>query len=176
VIGENINNSGMPIYDSCATFFNNISSTNNNLNRDAWQSATWTMYPMLREGHDLLEKPVLIRMRVNKRYEDHVITGINDGKPAFEWNISSLLPADLSIDEVLVPNALIFPSPTQNHFFIQFQNMQPDLVRVYSMTGVLVHEQMVSGGENVVRIETGNLSSGVYVVQVGEVIRRVVVE
>jgi hypothetical protein len=176
VIGENINNSGMPIYDSCAAFFNNISSTNNNLNRDAWQSATWTMYPMLREGHDLLEKPVLIRMRVNKRYEDHVITGINDGKPAFEWNISSLLPTDLSIDEALVPDALIFPNPTQNHFFIQFQNMQPDFVRVFALTGVLVHEQAVSGGENVLKIEAGNLASGVYVVQVGEVIRRVVVE
>ena len=176
VIGEDINNSGMPIYDSCAAFFNNISSTNNSLNREAWQSATWTMYPILREGHELLEKPVLVRMRVNKRYEDYVITGINDGKPAFEWNISSLLPADLSIDEALVPDALIFPNPTQNHFFIQFQNMQPNLVRVYSMTGVLVHEQAVSGAENVVRIETGNLASGVYVVQLGEVIRRLVVE
>jgi hypothetical protein len=176
VIGENINNSGMPIYDSCATFFNNINSTNNNLNRDAWQSATWTMYPILREGHNLLEQPVLIRMRVNKRYEDHVITGINDGKPAFEWNISSLLPTDLSIDEALIPDAIIFPNPTQSHFFIHLQNMQPDVVRVYTTTGVLLHEQKVSGGENAVRINTGNLASGLYVVQVGEVIRRVVVE
>lgn len=54
--------------------------------------------------------------------------------------------------------------------------MQPDAVRVYSMAGVLVHEQKVSGGENMVKIETGNLASGVYVVQVGEVIRRVVVD
>lgn len=176
VIGENINNSGMPIYDSCATFFQKINSMNNTLNRDAWQSATWTMYPLLREGYELLEKPVLIRMRVNKRYEDHVITGINDGKPAFEWNISSLLPADLSTENHNMPDALIYPNPTQSHLFIQFQNMQPDVVRVYSTTGVLVHEQTVSGGENVVRVGTENLASGLYVVQVGEVIRRVVVE
>lgn len=176
VIGENINNSGMPIYDSCATFFNNINSTNNTLNRDAWQSATWTMYPILREGHQLLEKPVLIRMRVNKRYEDHVITGINDGKPAFEWNISSVLPADLSTEHHDMPDALIYPNPTKTEFFIQFQNMNPEFVQVYSMTGVLVHEQKVSGGENVVKIETGNLANGVYVVQVGEVIRKVVVD
>lgn len=176
VIGENINNSGMPIYDSCATFFNNISSTNNALNRDAWQSATWTMYPMLREGHTLLEEPVLIRMRVNKRYENFEITGVNEGKPAFEWNISSLLPANLSIDEALVPDAVIYPNPAQNHFFIQFQNMQPGVVRVYSTSGVLVHEQKVSVDEQLVQINTESLASGMYIVQIGEVIRRVVVE
>jgi hypothetical protein len=176
VIGENINNSGMPIYDSCATFFNNISSTNNNLNRDAWQSATWTMYPVLREGHTLLEEPVLIRMRVNKRYENLEITGINEGKPAFEWNISSLLPANLSIDEALVPDAIIYPNPAQNHFFIQFQNMQPQVVRVYSTSGVLMHEQTVSVGEQLVQIDTESLASGMYIVQIGEVIRRVVVD
>jgi len=176
VIGENINNSGMPIYDSCATFFNNISSAINNLNRDAWQSATWTMYPILREVHTLLEEPVLIRMRVNKCYENLEITGLNEGKPAFEWNISSLLPANLSIDEALVPDATIYPNPAQNHFFIQLQNMQPQVVRVYSTLGVLVHEHSVSSGEQIVQINTASLASGMYIVQVGEVIRRVVLE
>ncbi len=176
VIGENINNSGMPIYDSCATFFDNISSTNNNLNRDAWQSATWTMYPVLREGHTLLEEPVLIRMRVNKRYENLEITGVNEGKPAFEWNISSLLPANLSIDEALVPDAIIYPNPAQNQFFVQWSNMQAQVVRVFSTSGVLVHEQSVSAGEQIVQINTESLASGMYIVQVGEVIRRVVVE
>jgi len=87
----------------------------------------------------------------------------------FTSTTASITPHNLS-------DFVIFPNPTQNHFFIQCQNMQPDFVRVYSMTGVLVHEQMVSGGENLVRIETGNLASGVYVVQVGEVIQRLIIE
>jgi uncharacterized protein YoaH (UPF0181 family) len=54
--------------------------------------------------------------------------------------------------------------------------MQPQVVRVYSTSGVLVHEQCVSAGEQIVQINTESLASGMYIVQVGEVIRRVVVE
>ena len=81
-----------------------------------------------------------------------------------------------SIIQEKVSDFVIFPNPTQSHFLIQFQNMQPDVVRMYSMTGLLVHEQAVSRGENLVRLKTENLNSGIYVVQVGEVIRRVVVK
>ncbi len=70
----------------------------------------------------------------------------------------------------------IFPNPAQSEFFIQFQNMQPHVVRVYSTLGVLVHEQNVFAGEQIVQISTKNLAIGMYIVQIGEVIRKVVVE
>lgn len=54
--------------------------------------------------------------------------------------------------------------------------MQPQVVRVYSTSGVLVHEQTVSVEEQLLQIDTECLASGMYIVQVGEVIRRVVVE
>ena len=54
--------------------------------------------------------------------------------------------------------------------------MQPQVVRLYSTSGVLVHEQSISAGEQLVQINTESLASGMYIVQVGEVIRRVVVE
>jgi uncharacterized protein YoaH (UPF0181 family) len=41
---------------------------------------------------------------------------------------------------------------------------------------VLVHEQSVSAGEQLVQVNTENFASGLYIVQVGEVIRRGVVE
>lgn len=81
-----------------------------------------------------------------------------------------------NIDNNVFPDAIIYPNPAQNHFFIQFQNIQPGVVRVYSTSGVLVHEQKVSVDEQLVQINTESLASGLYIVQVGEVIRRVVVE
>jgi len=73
-------------------------------------------------------------------------------------------------------DAIIFPNPAHNQFFIRWSNMQPQVVRVYSTSGVLVHEQSISAGEQMVQINTESLASGMYIVQVGEVIRRVVVE
>lgn len=75
-----------------------------------------------------------------------------------------------------IPDAIIYPNPAQNEFFIQFHNMQPQVVRMYSTSGVLVHEQSVSAGEQIVQINTESLASGMYIVQVGEVISRVVVK
>jgi hypothetical protein len=81
-----------------------------------------------------------------------------------------------SVSSFAIPDAIIYPNPARNHFFIQFQNMQPKVVRVYSTSGVLMHEQTVSVGEQLVQIDTESLASGMYIVQIGEVIRRVVVE
>jgi uncharacterized protein YoaH (UPF0181 family) len=92
--------------------------------------------------------------------------------------LSNLCISDVvaNVDNQMNPDAIIFPNPAQNSFFIQFQNMQPQVARVYSTSGVLVHEQSVSAGEQIVQINTESLASGMYIVQVGEVIRRVVVK
>lgn len=177
VIGENINNSGMPIYDSCATFFNNINSTNNNLNREAWQSATWTMYPMLRAGHTLLEKPVLLRLRVSKRYEDLVISGANEGSPAFQWNISQLLPANLSLEEnVIEPELTIFPNPVDNLVNLRWDNMHPAKAEIYSSNGIQVKTMDLSASQNAISFDVKDLPSGLYFIRVSDVIRKLIVK
>jgi hypothetical protein len=90
IIGEDINGSGMPIYDHCAAFYNAISSTNNTANRDAWQSVMWVGYPMLAPNRQLLETDVTIRIRVSKRFENAVLSNYNGGRPAFEWNMDAI--------------------------------------------------------------------------------------
>jgi hypothetical protein len=171
------NTSLMPIYDSCATFLDGISSTNNNLNRDAWQNATWTMYPMLRPNHSLLEKPVQLRLRVSKRYEDLEITGANDGSPAFQWNISSLLPANLSLEEhVIQPELMIYPNPAEDLVTLLWDNMQPTKAEIYSSNGVKVKSCDLSASQNEFSFHAQDLPSGLYFVRVGDVIRKLIVK
>lgn len=90
VIGENINGSGMPIHDNGEAFFNAISSTNNNANRDAWQSVMWVAYPILAPNRQILETDVTIRLRIKKRFENFVLSNFNNGRPAFEWNMDAI--------------------------------------------------------------------------------------
>lgn len=180
VIGEStegFNSSFMPIYDSCAHFFSKINSTVNNDNRDAWQNASWTMYPMLSEGHTLLEKPVLLRLRVSKRYEDLEITGANNGSPAFQWNISQLLPANLSLEEhVIQPELTVFPNPAENLVNLRWDNMHPAKAEIYSSNGIQVKTMDLSASQNSISFDVKDLPSGLYFIRVGDVIRKLIVK
>ena len=100
VIGEDINGSSMPIHDNGAAFYNAISSTNNNANRDAWQSVMWVAYPVLAPNRNLLETDVTIRVRVKKRFENFVLSNDNQGRPAFEWSMTKIA-TDTGNDEAL---------------------------------------------------------------------------
>lgn len=178
VMQNNIDNSDMPIYDSCAWFLNKISTDNQIQNRDAWKNATWTMYPILREGHTLLEDSLLVRMRVSKAYENLTITDVNDGRPAFEWGISSLLSIFASIEESnhLAPSILVYPNPTSDKINLTWTNMQPKSIQIYSMQGVLVLEEKIQQDNSIYTIHVDKLSPGVYVVVVGEVIKNIIVK
>lgn len=90
VIGEDINGSGMTFHDNGAAFHTAISGTNNNANRDAWQSVMWVAYPLLAPNRQILESDVTIRVRVSKRFENAVISNMNEGRPAFEWNMDAI--------------------------------------------------------------------------------------
>jgi hypothetical protein len=90
VIGEDVNGSGMTMHDNGAAFYEAINSSNNNANRDAWQSVMWVAYPMLAPNRELLETDVTIRVRVAKRFENQVLSNFNEGRPAFEWNMDDI--------------------------------------------------------------------------------------
>lgn len=89
-------------------------------------------------------------------------------------NCASFMTSNVLENKPLEIN--IFPNPAQNHFFVQWDNMPAQTIRIYSTSGVLVHEQAVLEGVDLVKISTDNLARGVYIVQFGEVNRMVVVE
>ena len=59
----------------------------------------------------------------------------------------------------------IFPNPTTNYFTITTENdkSQPKTVNIYSIDGLLVKSESYTGNE--IRIETNDLSAGIFVVE-----------
>jgi hypothetical protein len=86
------------------------------------------------------------------------------------------LTYNLSLNAIEVSAFSIYPNPAQSFFNIKLENMSNESIKIFSTAGVLVHEQAVYNGAHLVKIETGKLASGVYFVQVGEFVKRVVVE
>ncbi len=176
VLGENIGNSGMPIYDSCKTFLQGINSNVPNQNRNAWQNATWVLYPRLNEGFNLLENELTLKMRVVKRFENFTLTGQNAAKPMFEWDISEVLPIDLSTDNHIEPQLIIYPNPTNSEVTVSWNNYTPQSIQIYSITGQLLQEIKTTDNQNFQNINLKDNTSGVYILKIGDLIRRVILE
>jgi hypothetical protein len=126
VIGEDVGESGMPIYDNGATFFEWINGTNSSQNRDAWRSVTWVMYPMLIPGRDLLATDIKVRVRVKKSFANQVFSNENEGRPMFEWNmdrIATMVNQDEALAEAL---EMINVVPNPYYAFSQYERDRVD--------------------------------------------------
>lgn len=178
VIGENINGSAMPIYDSCQTFFNWTSGSSATENRNAWKSTIWVMYPLLEEGGELLETDVKVRMRVVKAYENYEMTGENEGRPMFEWNLEMLLSEFYDeggfegVDEFLN----VFPNPTNSSVTVHWEHISAPTLRVFSSQGYVVYETAIAEGETFKQLSIEHLTSGLYFVEFGGQSRKLILQ
>ncbi len=155
VIGEQLtanlpNSFSNVIYDSCAWFYTSISSDSQQLNELAWRTVTWVMYPMLAPNKQLLESEATIKIRVKKRFENFWLTGRNQGKPAFEWNMDQLATqthSDEALHEALnminvVPNPYYaYSAYSRNHTeqIVKITNLPERCqITIYNIQGKVV--------------------------------------
>jgi hypothetical protein len=76
------------------------------------------------------------------------------------------------VNEVARKKVLIYPNPTTGILHISGLEMKVELLNIYNLTGVLVKSQMVNSNHSQINIE--NLNQGIYIVQCGNVLQRVV--
>jgi hypothetical protein len=140
----------MPVYDNGAVFHSRISGNVFNDNRSAWQSVMWVMYPMLVENRNLLATDVTIRVRVAKRFENLVLSNVNNGRPAFEWNMDKIATeaySDKALSEAL---EMINVVPNPYYAYSQYERDRIDnrvkivnlpdrcQINIYNLSGKLI--------------------------------------
>ena len=76
------------------------------------------------------------------------------------------------VNEVARKKVLLYPNPTTGILNISGLEMEEELLNIYNLTGVLVKSQMVNSNHSQINIE--NLNQGIYIVQCGDVLQRVV--
>jgi hypothetical protein len=78
----------MPNYDQGEFVHENLASEGTSEYRDVFTSLSWVLQPMLAQDQELLSTDVRIRLRINKQYSDYELTGVNNGRPTYEWSIT----------------------------------------------------------------------------------------
>jgi hypothetical protein len=79
----------LPNYDQGAYLYEKLETENLNDVADFYRNLSWVMQPMLSNGSELLATDVRIRLRLNQEYSELNLTGVNGGRPMYEWSIDT---------------------------------------------------------------------------------------
>ena len=151
--------------------------------REFYSSIAWVVNPLLEKGQKLLSNQAKIRLRVNKEYKDFVVTGENNGKPKFSWNmrdVSTIIGSETRLAEAL---DMINVVPNPYRAFSEYERNRLDTrvritnlperctIRIYTVNGKLVN---TFKKDNALTYQDWNLTnhqnifvaSGVYLIHV----------
>lgn len=164
----------MPNYDEGEFIHQKLSAENSTDFRAVYGNLSWVMQPLLSEGETLNSSDVRVKARINKEFKDRELTNLNDSRPMFEWEVVPYEEVGLEEKEKIASELSIFPNPTNGIFNVRWENLNIDEIKVFSYQGKMVYSEEVSKSENQKQIDLEGLNSGIYIVRVGEEVRKIV--
>jgi len=167
---------GMPNYDQGAFINQELSLENTTGFRNVYSNLSWVVQPLLKAGEQLNASDARMKLRINKEFKTRVLSNKNEGRPMFFWDV---IPYEdlLSVkDEVIgLSKVQVFPNPTSNQVNIVWDNVDVNSIRIVSFQGKLVKTVDASGSKGQVHVNLSELSTGVYFVNVGNTVRKLIV-
>ncbi|MEX2485745.1 MAG: T9SS type A sorting domain-containing protein, partial [Brumimicrobium sp.] len=171
--GEKFN---MPNYDEGDFIYNNLSAEESSEFRAVYGNLSWVMQPLLEVGENLNSSDVRIKARINKEFKSRTLSDLNDSRPMFEWDVVPY--EDVSVDESITTTkevlVNIYPNPTNNKFTASWKNISVEQIKIYSLNGKMVNLTSVNKNSTTKVIDVSHLNSGIYFVQIGEKVRKLV--
>jgi len=174
VYGRNLK--GMPNYDEGAYIHQQLAAENITGYRNVFSNLSWVVQPLLSPGKQLNSSDARLEIRINKEFKTRVLSNKNEGKPMFSWDVNPYnevlaVPSFVAQDSELN----IYPNPATNQFLVAWDKVNVDKITITSFQGRTVKHVSVnnSKGEKVIDIE--GLSPGVYFVNVGNEVRKLIV-
>ena len=141
---------GIPEYDEGTFVYENLALENTAGYRSVYRNLSWVMQPMLAPGESLLATDVRVRLRKNREYRDYNMTGVNGGRPMYEWNMDK--SSTIKGSDTTLANALdiINVVPNPYYAFSEYERSKLDTrvkitnlperckVRIYNTSGKLI--------------------------------------
>jgi hypothetical protein len=172
VFGGEFNN--MPNYDEGTFIHEKLSAENSTDFRAVYGNLSWVMQPLLSAGETLNSSDIRVKARINKEFKDRELTNLNNSRPMFEWDVVPYQQVGLQEKEQVVSELSIYPNPTNGIFNVYWENLEIDKIQIFSYQGNLVYSENVTKYETQKQIDLQQLNSGIYIVRVGEEVRKIV--
>jgi hypothetical protein len=173
----------MPTYDNGVFAYNSLNDEDLAGFRAVYSNISWVMQPMLTPGQNLLSTGVRIRLRKNREYRDYNMTGVNGGRPMYEWNMDNY--RTIKNSDTTLANALdiINVVPNPYYAFSEYERTKLDTrvkitnlpetckVRIYNTSGKLIRafdkdSPITSLDWNLKNADNIPVAGGVYLIHV----------
>ncbi len=122
--------------------------TNTNIARQLYGNLQWIVYPRLNVGRTLLETDATIQLRVAKEYKTFTGTGINGGKPMYEWEMNNIRTQTNNQNALAEALQLINIVPNPYLAFSEYESSRLDTkVKIVNLPDVCTVRIFNTGGK-----------------------------
>ena len=170
-------NDGMPNYDEGAFIHQQLSLETIPGYRNVYSNLSWVVQPLLKQGEQLLSSDARLAVRINKEFKTNVLSNQNEGKPMFSWDV---IPYDevLSVGDVEIKQSdvKIYPNPATNQLNIVWDEIDVKEIKITSFQGKTVKSLSANGVKGDLKIDINDLSPGIYFVNVGNTVHKLIVK
>jgi hypothetical protein len=164
----------MPNYDEGAFIHQKLTAETSTDFRAVYGNLSWVMQPLLNAGETLNSTDVRVKARINKEFKNRELTNLNNSRPMFEWEVVPYEQVGVEKEEITISELSIYPNPTNGIFSVSWDNLEVEKIQIFSYQGNLIYTQDVANNENKKQIDLQGLNSGIYIVKVGEEVRKIV--
>ena len=93
-------------------------------------------------------------------------------------NTSCLQQGTVSVDifEQKYNKLILYPNPASNMVRIEWSGVDAENIIVYSFQGELIKEVSISEMEGIANIDVTSLKKGVYIVKIGSITRKLIIQ
>ncbi len=157
--------------------------TNTTMARKLYGNLQWIVYPLLSSGRKMLETKTTIKLRVNKEYKNYSATGLNQGRPMYEWTISDIRTVKDSKDALAEALNMINIVPNPYYAYSEYEEGRLDTkvkivnlpevceVKIFTSNGKLVRSYKKDSPVTFIDWDLNNhqrvpVASGVYLIHV----------
>ncbi|RFC55573.1 T9SS type A sorting domain-containing protein [Brumimicrobium aurantiacum] len=167
---------GMPHYDEGAFIHQQLSMETEQAFKDVYANLSWVMQPLLKSGAQLNAADARLSIRINKEFKTKVLSNQNEGRPMFSWDV---IPYDQvgppNQSSMLISSINAYPNPATNQMNVVWNNVSGNEIKIFSFQGLLINTIPISANENEKLIDISGLSPGIYFVNIGSGVKKVVV-
>lgn len=184
IFSNHINSMNLPIYNENNNWIYNQFMTGDGKEiSKVYQSLSWVMFPMLKEGQKLLSSTCTINVNVNKEYTEFTRSNRNNSKPMFGFSLDGYRPT--IGDNTVMASALdlINVVPNPYYAYSSYENGRLDTrvkitnlpdkcdVHIYNVKGQLIKtfkkDSPITSVEWDLKNDKGiPIASGVYLIHV----------
>lgn len=116
--------------------------------RKLYGNLQWIVYPILNPGRKMLETTTTIKLRMNKEYKNYVASGLNSGRPMYEWTIDDIQTQTNNRDALAEALKMINIVPNPYYAFSEYEEGRLDTkVKIVNLPEVCTVKIFTSNGK-----------------------------